>query len=369
MSKDRMSKDRMSEKWTAGKGIAGEGMTGEGIVKEGMAGEVIAGKAFIGADIGGTNTVIGLFDERGLPLGERRLATMRADPRHPTSDPAEFIERLGQEIQALALAHGYRDIAAAGFGVPGWVDTASGMALDASNMGWKNVRFAEAMSRRLGAPVYIDNDVRLYTLGEAAAGAGQGCADLVCITVGTGLSAGIMTNGFLVRGSRLLAGEIGHDRVDGLDAPCNCGKRGCLETIASAPGIARLAAEAVRSGKSTVLAGTERPITALDVFLACQAGDAVAADIFRFAGRALGRKLAALAFAVDPQRIIVGGGVAAAGDYLLQPIRDELAVHIPEAEWRPAVVSGKLRDKAGLVGAVRLAIENWTGERGGIHDE
>ncbi|MDG0792519.1 ROK family protein [Cohnella ginsengisoli] len=159
-----------------------------------------SGAAFIGADIGGTNTVIGLFDERGLPIGERRIATMRADPRRPTSDPAEFIDRLGMEIAALAQAHGYRDIAAAGFGVPGWVDTASGMALDASNMGWKNVPFAEEMSRRLGAPVYIDNDVRLYTLGEAAAGAGEGCADLVCITVGTGLSAGIMMDGVLARG-------------------------------------------------------------------------------------------------------------------------------------------------------------------------
>ncbi|WP_217593282.1 ROK family protein [Cohnella sp. GbtcB17] len=328
-----------------------------------------SGAAFIGVDIGGTNTVIGLFDEDGLPLGERRIATMRADPRRPTSEPAEFIDRLGLEIGALALAHGYREIAAAGFGVPGWVDTASGMALDASNMGWKNVRFAEEMSRRLGAPVYIDNDVRLYTLGEAIAGAGEGCADLVCITVGTGLSAGILMDGVLLRGSRLLAGEIGHDRVDGWDEPCNCGKRGCLETIASAPGIARLAEAAVREGKLTTLAEVGHPITAYDVFLACEAGDAVAADIFGFVGRALGRKLAALAFAVDPQMIIVGGGVAAAGDYLLQPIRDELAAHIPETEWRPAVVPGKLQDKAGLVGAVRFAIDNWTKERSGEHDE
>ncbi|MFC3802903.1 ROK family protein [Cohnella sp. GCM10012308] len=334
-----------------------------------MADRGMTGKAFIGADIGGTNTVIGLFDERGLLLGERRLATMRADPGRPTSDPAEFIDRLGLEIGALALAHGYRDIAAAGFGVPGWVDTATGMALDASNMGWKNVRFAEAMGRRLGTPVFIDNDVRLYTLGEAEAGAGMGCADLVCVTVGTGLSAGIMMNGVLVRGSRLLAGEIGHDRVDGQEAPCNCGKRGCLETIASAPGIARLATEAVREGKLAALEGIDRPLTALDVFRACEAGDAAAADIFRFAGCALGRKLAALAFAVDPRMIVVGGGVAAAGDYLLQPIRDELAVHIPEAEWRPQVVPGKLRDKAGLVGAVRFAIEKWSEERGGLHEE
>ncbi|MDG0792518.1 ROK family protein [Cohnella ginsengisoli] len=157
--------------------------------------------------------------------------------------------------------------------------------------------------------------------------------------------------------------------MDGLDAPCNCGKRGCLETIASAPGIARLAAEAVQGGQSTSLADLTRPITALDVFLACQAGDAVAADIFRFVGRALGRKLAALAFAVDPRMIIVGGGVAAAGDCLLQPIRDELAVHIPEAEWRPIVVPGKLQDKAGLVGAVRFAIKNWSRERGIAYDE
>ncbi|MEK0312733.1 ROK family protein [Cohnella sp. 56] len=326
--------------------------------------------AYVGADIGGTNTVIGLFDAAGALIGTGRIATLATDPRQPTTEPVAFMDQLASEIGALALAcGGGRRIAAAGFGVPGWVDTAAGLALDASNLGWRRVRFAEEMSRRLGVPAYIDNDVRLYTLGEAVAGAGAGCGDLVCITVGTGLSAGIMLDGVLIRGSRLLAGEIGHDRVDGLDAPCNCGKRGCLETIASAPGIARLAAEAVRDGKSTTLAGVERPLTALDVFRACDAGDAVAADIFRFVGRALGRKLAALAFAVDPQIIIVGGGVAAAGDCLLQPIRDELTVHIPEAEWRPAVVPGKLQDKAGLVGAVRLAIDNWSRERGSIHDK
>jgi glucokinase len=326
--------------------------------------ESISQQAVIGVDVGGTNTVIGVFTTEGTLLAKRSMATICADPKNLTSEPAAFFELLTSAIHDLARENGYRAIAAAGFGIPGWVDAVSGIALHSSNLGWRDVRFAEHMSRRLGSPVYVENDVRMYTLGEAAAGAGIGYRSVVCLTLGTGLAAGIIQDGILIRGSRLLAGEIGHDVVDGADYPCNCGKRGCLETIASASGIARLAEEAVRRGEMGDLSGLGRPITAHDVYKACAAGDQAAAETFRYVGHTLGRKLATVASLLDPEVFIIGGGVAAAGDYLLDPIREELAEHITDAALRPAVVAGKLQDSAGLIGSARFAIEQWSRESG-----
>lgn len=320
--------------------------------------------AVVGVDIGGTNTVIGIFDSEGTLLLKRSIATIRGNPMQPTSDATVFLDLLSSEIRMLALEAGYRQIGAAGFGIPGWVDPDTGIALDSSNLGWRNVEFADDMSRRLGSPVHIDNDVRMYTLGEASAGAGVGYRHLICLTLGTGLAAGIMNDGVLVRGNRQLAGEFGHDTVDGTVYPCNCGKRGCLETIASASGIARLAEEAVLNGEETALALLNRPITAYDVYAACIAGDSTASTIFRYVGLTLGRKLSTMALILAPEVFIVGGGVAAAGDYLLEPVREELAKHLHELDIRPAVMAGKLNDSAGLIGSASLALDRWRRESG-----
>ncbi|QNK54913.1 ROK family protein [Paenibacillus sp. PAMC21692] len=320
--------------------------------------------AIVGVDIGGTNTVIGIFDAEGVLRLKRSIATIRGNPMRPTSNAVEFLERLSSEIVAMASEAGYRGIGAAGFGIPGWVEPGSGIALDSSNLGWRNVAFADDMSRRLDAPVFIDNDVKMYTLGEAAAGAGVGYRHLICLTLGTGLAAGIINDGVLVRGNRQLAGEFGHDVVDGTGYPCNCGKLGCLETIASASGIARLAEEAVRTGERTALGRLNRPITALDVYEACEAGDETALDIFRYVGRTLGRKLSTMALILAPEVFIVGGGVAAAGRYLMEPIREEMEIHLDQLDMRPELMAGKLGDSAGMMGATHVALERWRKESG-----
>lgn len=320
--------------------------------------------AVVGVDIGGTNTVIGIFDSEGTLLLKRSLATLRGNPLQPTSDVTVFLDFLSAEIHELALEAGYRQIGAAGFGIPGWVDPDTGFALASSNLGWRNVGFADEMSRRLGSPVHIDNDVRMYTLGEATAGAGVGYRHLICLTLGTGLAAGIMDNGVLVRGNRQLAGEFGHDVVDGTDYPCNCGKRGCLETIASASGIARLAEEAVLNGEKTALTRLNRPITAYDVYAACASGDSTASAIFRYVGRKLGRKLSTMALILAPEVFIIGGGVAAAGDYLLEPVREAMAEHLQKLDIQPEVIAGTLNDSAGLIGAASFALDRWRKESG-----
>src|SRR5690606_29259692 len=136
-------------------------------------------------------------------------------------------------------------------------------------------------------------------------------------------------NGELIAGSDFLAGELGHDTVAGLDRLCPCGKIGCLETVVSATGIARLANEAVSSGKRTLLENLEHKLTAYDVYEASLQGDQVAIDIFNYVGETLGRKLATVVYLLNPEIIIIGGGVAAAGDVLLNPIREALEKECP----------------------------------------
>ncbi|SDD42057.1 glucokinase [Paenibacillus sp. UNCCL117] len=325
------------------------------------------GERYAAVDIGGTNTVIGVFDQENRLLVVRRFRTIK--PRAPlqTSEPIAYFDLLEREIgEALEACGGKGKLAAAGMGVPGKVDPLAGMALGAVNLGWADVPFAERMSQRLGVPVFIDNDVRLYTLGEACSGAARGFANVLCVTLGTGFAAGIIADGRIVRGGGLFAGELGHDRVDGEDAPCACGRRGCLETVASATGIVRLAEAQVRAGCSEGLAriARERRLTAHDVFLACEAGDAAAREVFGHVGTVLGRKLASAVFLLNPDVIVIGGGAARAGRYVLEPMRAVLEEHYAPLQPLPELRLAALDDCAGLYGALHFAryYARWGGE-------
>lgn len=312
-------------------------------------------KARVGVDVGGTNTVIGVFDSALELKGKSSFRTRVHSGPERTADPRDFWDELSARIIDLVRDAGFEGMAAAGLGIPGWVDPAAGIALSSSNLGWRNVQAAESMSRRLGVPVRIDNDVRLYTLGEAEAGAGAGCGNLLCLTVGTGLAAGLMLNGRLIRGSHLFAGEIGHDPVEGNEWECKCGKTGCLETVVSAGGIVRLAKEKARNSGALAFRSENAELTAAEVYRACLNGDPAALEAFRYVGTVLARKLMTLISLTDPEMVIVGGGVAEAGDYLLGPVREFVEAQYPVKERMPAIRQAVLGDEAGLQGAVRLA--------------
>jgi len=311
-------------------------------------------KALAGVDIGGTNTVIGLFDDSLTLVAKRTIPTVTSLPSR-TDRPVQFLDQLAAEIVQLTKESGFKSgLQAVGMGVPGKVDPVRGIALGASNLGWFGVPFSREMSRRLGVAVRIDNDVRMYTLGEATAGAGKGCRNLICLTLGTGLAAGVIIDGRIVRGSDWYAGEIGHDTVQGVKYRCNCGKTGCLETVASATGIARLAKEAVESGANTSLRGLEK-ITSYDVYRACANGDRTAKEIFQYVGETLGHKLATIVYLLNPEMIIIGGGAAAAGEYLLDPIRNVIENHYTQPK-KPIIRTGMLGEAAGLYGAVKFVL-------------
>ncbi|WP_164545747.1 ROK family protein [Paenibacillus albus] len=322
-------------------------------------------RAFVGVDIGGTNTVIGIFDRSRRLLGKRSVPTLLPHLPGKTDHPVVFFDMLQEEIERLALEVDCTDgIALCGMGVPGRVDPVRGRAEAASNMGWFGVPFAEQMSSRLGVPVHIDNDVRIYGLGEVLAGAGRGYRNVLCLTVGTGIAAATFVDGRIVRGGDYYAGEIGHDPVAGESALCACGERGCVESIVSARGISRLAAEAVDSiGDGTALSMLAHRPNALDVYQAASAGDRAAREIFRYVGEVLASKLLTAVCLLNPAAVIIGGGIAEAGELLLGPVRERINSRYVNSK-KPIVVRAALGDSAGLIGAVAYAAQcekevNW----------
>jgi glucokinase len=196
-------------------------------------------KTCLAADIGGTNIKVGLVDEDGQVLARQGFSTDSG--RGPELVMADIIRHL-RELAAGA-PRGRRPMGLA-IGVPGWINQSAGILLNTPNMpGWVNVPVAEIMSRALGLPVFLENDSNLYTLGEWHGGAGRGLKHLLGLTLGTGVGGGLIIDGRLWYGAFASAGEIGHQQVETRGAPCGCGGRGCLETLASATGMARLGRE------------------------------------------------------------------------------------------------------------------------------
>jgi len=228
----------------------------------------------------------------------------------------------------------------------------------ATNLSWKNVWLAKGLSDILQVPVRIEHDVRSYTIGEAMKGVGVGYNNIVCLTIGTGMAVGTIVNRQLIAGSDFLAGELGHDTVQGITNECACGKIGCLETVVSAPGISRLAAKIAASNENTLLQCIEDDITAFDVYEASVKGDIVAKEIFDYVGKTLAQKLATVVYLLNPEVIIIGGGVAAAGDFLLGPIRKTLEIECPYYIADLHIKIGQLGDSAGLIGVAHLAHKN-----------
>jgi glucokinase len=316
----------------------------------------------VGIDIGGTNTVIGIFDSSLSLLEKVSIPTLRPNFPQKTSNPVEFFDLLTKEVRSLTKKADIEQLLCVGIGVPGMVNPWKGIAVHAVNMGYDHVPFAAEMSKRLGVPVYIDNDVRNYTRGEVLAGNAKGYHSVICITLGTGMAAGVMVEGNMICGSKFYAGEMGHDLVPGENALCNCGKRGCLETVASASGISRLASEAVRLGKNTILRDLEGPIESKAVYHAALKGDETALEIFRYVGKALARKLVSASLLLDPEIIVIGGGAAAAGSFLLDPIKELFLEQL--GSNHPLISIGSLGDSAGLYGSAQLAITRFQVKEG-----
>ena len=317
-----------------------------------------AQRYIIGVDLGGTNIVVGAMPEDG----SREIA-MRSSPTRAELGAEGVTDRINaliaETIAATCAETGARptDFAGIGIGAPGPLDRARGLVIVAPNLGWRDYPLRERVQRAIGLPATLDNDANCATVGEWWRGAAQGGRNVVGLTIGTGIGGGLILDGRLYHGASDVAGEIGHATIDGTGRRCKCGNYGCLEAYASGPAIADRAREALPDdGDSPMLrlaGGDPARITAQTVYDAAQQGDEAAREVVRDTAHFLGTGIANLLNIINPDVVVIAGGVTQAGEALFEPLRAE----VKKRAFRPAVqacriVAGTLPGSAGVVGAV-----------------
>lgn len=296
----------------------------------------------IALDVGGTGMKAALVGADGALLHEARRATARE--RGPDA-VVESIVGFAADLRAYGEEHFGRSAAAAGVAVPGIVDAENGIAVYAANLGWRDVPLRELLSRRLdGTPVALGHDVRTGGLAEGRIGAGKGTDRFLFVPLGTGIAGAIGIDGRIEAGANGNAGEIGHIVVRPDGPPCGCGQRGCLERLASASAVS--AAWAAASG--------DPDADAADCAKAVESGDPAACLVWQNAVDALADGLITALTLLDPGTLIIGGGLAEAGETLFTPLRAAVAQRVT-FQKPPHIVPAALGDTAGCLGAGLLA--------------
>lgn len=309
----------------------------------------------IGVDVGGTNVKIALVDLDG------KIAYSNTVPTRAEMGYEAGVNNIKQAIKDIMQESNQssKTIEAIGFGLPGQIDYKEGVVKNLPNIpGWVDIPLSKIIEDEFQIPTKLDNDVRCAALGELNFGAGKGCENLICITVGTGIGSGIILNGKLVRGAANAAGEIGHIKMQMNGGPlCGCGDYGCFEAFASGPAIVTMAKEYISGGKSAKYKemATDGIITPYIVAQAALQGDTVSIQIFKQIGKIIGIGLASVVNLLNPEKIIIGGGVADAGEILLEPIRQTIQDRaMPIQASSVKVVPAQLANAAGVIGASLL---------------
>lgn len=319
-------------------------------------------KFIVGVDLGGTNIVVCAMSADG---GQQHGLHMEPTRAEEGADAViARMARMVNETVAITMQETgvARDaIRGVGIGAPGPLDRDAGVVLVAPNLGWHNVPLRDRITELTGLPAALDNDANCATYGEWWIGAAKGARNVIGITIGTGIGGGIILDGVLYHGSSDVAGEIGHTTIDQTGRRCGCGNYGCLEAYASGTAIAERAREALSYDQDSILpsmvGGDVSRITAATVYEAASKGDAVATEVVRDTARFLGTGLANLLNILNPDVVVIAGGVTQAGEALFAPLRAE----VRRRAFKPAVdacriVPGLLPGTAGVVGAVATFI-------------
>lgn len=304
----------------------------------------------IGVDVGGTNIKLGLVASSGRIIAKTNLVT-KTYAHHPR----HLIDALVAAIRALIQENGktIKDIAGIGIGLPGLIDVSKGNVIFMTNIpGWKNIPLRRIIQTQLKLPVFIDNDVNLAALGEWKLGAGKGCKNLVCITLGTGVGGGLVLNGELYRGEGFVAGEIGHIPLNEQGPACNCGGMGCFE---------RYVGNRILMDKAAGIFGKEN-IQPQDVFALANCGNALAVRFWRETATHIGNALVGVINLLNPRLVIIGGGIANNYKFMgktIQKVIRRRAMKVQKNMVR--IVRARLGDEAGILGAHILVKESILG--------
>ncbi|MDX1395432.1 MAG: ROK family protein [Gemmatimonadota bacterium] len=315
------------------------------------------GRYIVGVDLGGTSINVG-----AVPFGGGTVLGMRSLPTEAHNGAKFVVDRMvGMIRDVIHDAKHEGELAdesflGIGLGSPGPLDRASGTVIETPNLGWRNFPLRDLIANATGLDAELDNDANAATLGEWWQGAGKGVRSLVGVTLGTGIGGGLILDGEVYHGVSDAAAEIGHMTIDSTGRKCNCGNYGCLEAYASGPAIASRAVEGLASGDVSVLpdlvGGDLSKITAETVSEAIVMGDPYATDVMRETAKFLGTGVANLINLLNPEMIVIAGGVTRAGDHLFEPLQAEVRRRaFRKAAESCRIVSAELGDMAGVIGA------------------
>ena len=306
-----------------------------------------------GIDLGGTTVKIAYFDETGNMLDKWEIPTVTANGGAQILP--DIAESIHQYIEGYSIPE--TAILGLGIGVPGPVN-AKGVVNKCINLGWGVFNIAQTLSELTGFPVKAGNDANVAALGEFWKGGGQGCENMVFVTLGTGVGGGIVVEGKLLHGAHGSGAEIGHLVLNREETvPCNCGKKGCVEQYCSATGIVRLAKLYLSSHDAPSKLRELENLTCKDIFDAGKAGDPAALVILDQVYRYMGEFLANVCSTVDPEVVVIGGGVSKAGDVLIQGIEPYFQKYVFHAASGARFALASLGNDAGAYGAFKLALD------------
>ena len=316
-------------------------------------------KWIIGVDLGGTNIVVGVLPMDG---GTGDVLAFRSEPTEAQRGAKFVVDRITNMIEdartdVLRLHGGSPgDFAGVGIGSPGPLDRKSGIVINTPNLGWRNFPLRDLVANAVNLPAVLDNDANCATYGEWWLGVGRNVNTLVGLTLGTGIGGGIVLNGEIFHGVSDAAGEIGHTTIEANGRKCKCGNYGCLEAYASGPAIALRAIEGIEAGAESMLPdlvdGRLEHITAATVYEAVVLGDVYANEVMRETAKFLGAGVANLINVLNPEMIVIAGGVTKAGDHLFLPLKAE----VRKRAFRSAldacqICAAILPGTAGVIGA------------------
>jgi glucokinase len=298
----------------------------------------------IGIDVGGTGLKGSVIDRQGHVFTREHRATQRErGPEAVIESILSFADDLAKKSQHPS---GAKRVAAVGVAVPGLIDEETGVALASVNLEWKNVPIRRLLEGRLGVPAVVGHDVRTASIAEELLGAGRGSKDFLFLTLGTGVGAAVVLHGAPYVGAHNIGGEFGHMVVQPGGPPCGCGRRGCVETLASASAVVR---------RYRALTQARADMTTQEVAERVTAGDPAARQVWEEAIEALAMGIANYITLLDPERVVIGGGMADAGQMLFEPLIAQLAREVT-LQPVPPVLPAALRNDAGYLGA---ALKAW----------
>jgi len=314
-----------------------------------------------GADVGATSIELIITTFSGEPLARY------SEPAQVSDGPYRILDRVIDLFDQLLAENNLenKEIIGMGIGVPGPVNFKLGTVDSPPIMpGWNNFPIISYLHKRIPEPIIaVDNDVNIMARGELVHGVGIEIKNLIFVKIGTGIGAGVICGGRVYRGSDGCAGDIGHICADKDGPICTCGNTGCLEAIAGGKALADRAIEAVKEGKSDILAkiyqNKDENLSTEDIATAANEGDVFSLELIRDSGRIIGDVLAGLVNFANPEMIVIGGGVSKMGDLLLSSIRQSILKRsLPLATKNLSIVFSSLQEDAGVIGAVNLAMDN-----------